>query len=236
VPPEDLPGLIYVPGEESPRSFGSTAMINDSDPALFLYHQRFRFPGDTRESIRAGITGLLNRRDAIVFTHEETCPDRVSACAAAMHSAETDPGSLWLWCGDLQGLLRPLLEPEESAFIELKDRFGCLHQVWRVGDPWRIHLVQHALASQPLFLADGHHRYAAGWNLATIQIRTPALCTRPGPRPLPDIDTIECNARAGILLPPRSTDFYPKLVAGLVMHRHQNENATPPVAQRCGVR
>jgi uncharacterized protein (DUF1015 family) len=236
VPPEDLAGLAYVPGEESPRSFGGASLIQDADPALFIYHQRFRFPGDTRDSIRAGIMGLLNRSDATVFTHEETCPERVSACVAAIHSVETDPGSLWLWCGDPRGLLAPLLEPAESVSIEATDRFGCLHQIWRVGDSGRIQFLQRALESQSLFLADGHHRYAAGWNLATIQIRTPALRTRPHPHSLPDIDTIERNARAGILLPPKSTNFYPKLITGLVMHRHQNVNATPPVAQRRGVR
>jgi uncharacterized protein (DUF1015 family) len=231
VPPEELAGLAYVPGEEPPRAFGGSTPVQDSGPALFVYHQRFRLPGDTGESIRAGIMGLLNRSDATVFTHEETCPDRVSACASAMHSAETDLGSLWLWCGDRQGSLRPLLEPAGSAFIEFADRFGCLHQIWRVGDPARIHMVQQALAAQPLFLADGHHRYAGGWNLATVQIRTPALLTRAGAHPFTDIDTIERNARARVLFPPKSTDFFPKLAAGLVMHRHRNDSASPPVAR-----
>ena len=56
--------------------------------------------------------------------------------------------------------------------FEVRDRFGCLHQIWRKNEPIWIAEVQKALEGKELFLADGHHRYAAGWNLATIQIRS----------------------------------------------------------------
>ena len=50
------------------------------------------------------------------------------------------------------------------------------------------------------------------------------------------LDEIEVHARSGIFLPPKSTDFYPKLAAGMVMYRHQNENVSPPVPHLPGVR
>ena len=51
------------------------------EPALFIYRQRFRFPGDTEESVRDGVMGILNRADAgPVFLHEGTLPDRLAAC------------------------------------------------------------------------------------------------------------------------------------------------------------
>jgi uncharacterized protein (DUF1015 family) len=109
--------------------------------------------------------------------------------------------------------------------IQVADRFGCVHEIWSVTDPGCICKVQAALNGKDLFLADGHHRFAAGWNLATIQVRNAALRTWPYARGAVSreelsIDQIERAARQGILLAPKSTDFFPKLAAGLVIHRH----------------
>ncbi len=173
------------------------------------------------------------------------------------------------------------------------------------------------LEGRELFLADGHHRFAAGHNFAMIQARDSSLRSLPSHRlvvqrrglELPetseveDIDTflsdtpkdrwrgvvlergreprgidisrlfplvdlfrdavveptreiplaiaavesgevemailvaaytveqIEDYARRGVLLPPKSTDFYPKL-----RHPFQNENVVPATAHRRGVR
>ena len=303
---------IYVPGEEAPRRLLAGALTADTEPALFLYRQSFCLPGDDTQSVRNGVMGLLNRAEANVFRHEETVPDRVAACASLIQSGESDPGSLWLWCGDPDNSLASRWDVTEAPEIEATDRFGCLHQIWPVTDGRRIRDLQLALDGQPLFLADGHHRFAAGWTLATVQIRSSALRslashrlvlqagdTRlPATRPVEDVDrylasaavghsryvvvtpgpvfggfevltevpvlqwvpgatieavrgvaraiaavqagqarmallvapfSIECieqQARRGMLLPPKSTDFYPKLAAGLVLHRrdsHPNE-------------
>ena len=311
----------YIPGEEMPPARGGVEYLQDDTPALFLYRQRFRFPGDSEVSVREGVTGVLDA-GTVVLPHEETSVDRVADCARMLASAESDPGSLWLWCNDANALLSPLLDTTGEAEIQVTDRFGCLHQMWAVTDAGRIRNIQCALKGRPLFLADGHHRFAAGWNLATIQIRSHALRSLPSHRlviaagemslpggvPVHDVagylssaaagrhrcvivrrgpvfegieiacevqverllpgatvqpiremaeaveavqsglaqmallgtpvlvEQIEGDARRGILLPPKSTDFYPKLVAGLISYRPQKENVTPPVAHRPGVR
>ena len=310
----------YIPGEEMPPVRRGVEFRQDAAPALFVYRQRFRFPGDNEESVREGVTGVLDR-GAVVLPHEETSADRVADCARMLASAESDPGSLWLWCDDSNALVSPLLEMTGEAEIQVTDRFRCLHQMWTVTDAGRISDIQRALEGRTFFLADGHHRFAAGWNLATIQIRSHALRTLPSHRlviaasdmslpeavPVHDIagylsspaaghhrcvivtrgpvfkgievalgvqverllpgatvhpiremaqaveavlsgqaqmallcaplllEQIEGDARRGLLLPPRSTDFYPKLAAGLVSYRPQKENVTPPVAHRPGV-
>jgi uncharacterized protein (DUF1015 family) len=228
----------YIPGEDSQASKTSTNYVQDSEPALFIYRQRFRFPGDEEDSIRDGVMGLLNRADATIYPHEETIPRLVDVCALTIDSPTDDLGSLWLWCNDANVSLAPLLQMKQPPEYQMTDRFGCQHQIWPVSDAGHIVSIQTALDAKPLFLADGHHRFAAGWNLATIQIRSSALRFRDHTSLSSAllIEQIEGNARRGILLPPKSTDFYPKLLAGLVVHRRQNENVTPPVAQRPGVR
>src|SRR3954471_18196444 len=66
-----LEDLIYIPGEESVRPLHEAALVQDAAPALFIYRQRFRFPGDTEESVREGVMGLLDRGGAgPVYLHE----------------------------------------------------------------------------------------------------------------------------------------------------------------------
>jgi uncharacterized protein (DUF1015 family) len=227
---------IYIPGEDPQPSNVRVNYVQDAEPALFLYRQRFRFPGDDEDSVRDGVMGLLDRAEATVHPHEETIAESVAACA--IDSPDNDLGSLWLWCNDANPSLAPLLQRQQPPEYQMTDRFGCRHQIWPVTKPGHICGIQAALDAKPLYLADGHHRFAAGWNLATIQIRSYALRFRDHTSLSSArlIEQIESNARGGILLPPKSTDFYPKLLAGLVVHRHQNENVTPPVAQRPGVR
>ncbi len=313
---------FYISGEEPPCPLDNAALRQDAQPALYLYTQRFRFAGESVERVRRGVMGLLDRAHATIFPHEQIDADRVAECAKAIRAQESDPGSLWLWRDDFSGALASLCETTEPATAEACDHFGCLHQMWAVTDAGRIRALQAELAGHPLFLADGHHRFAAGWNFATIQAGRDALRTLPSHRlileggplrapasqPIEDIESylaiapegparcvavtpgptlrgfelpagvaaqslipgavvepireiaeaiaaveagrakmalllaplsiaqIEHDARRGILLPPKSTDFYPKLAAGLVMHRNQNAKVTPPVAQRPGVR
>jgi uncharacterized protein (DUF1015 family) len=316
-----LEDLIYIPGEEAVRPLRPQMLVQDAEPELFIYRQRFRFPGETEESVRDGVMGILNRAEAgPVFLHEGTLPDRLAACTEAVRAGRSDPGSLWLWTHDDGERLSKLLCTFEPATFQVRDRFGCLHQFWRKSEPIWIAKIQKTLENKDLFLADGHHRYAAGWNLATIQIRSESLRSLPSHRlilengfvlrgavPINDLaayradtppgrarlglictggkllgievpwemrhhlldgvrvepvrevqsaveaiesgraemallveglslDEIEAHARSGIFLPPKSTDFYPKLAAGIVMYRHQNESVNPPVPHLPGVR
>ncbi len=298
---------LYIPGEEQPLPLAE--LVQADEPALYFYRQQFRFPGDREHSVRDGVMGILNRAEAVLHTHEETFPDRVANCARTIQEGHTDPGSMWLWSSFT---MPPGLT--HGASEQAVDAFGTLHQFWPITHPYTIAAVQSALAGKPLFLADGHHRFAAGWNLATIQVRTEALKTLPVHHLIPTVlalpetqpvqrleeylgdgnrcvavtrgplfqgfeldaahkflhadaitervrstdaaiaavqsgrvpmallyaplslSQIEHDAQRGILLPPKSTDFFPKLAAGLIMHRHQNVNTTPPTAQRPGVR
>ena len=315
-----LSDLIFVPGEEIRQpaarhhirrlAQGASSIAKlidegilqqDGENALFIYRQRFRFPGEEVESVREGVTGLLSA-DAIrrVLRHEETVTDRTKACSRERQRMRADLSSLLLWCDDDDARITSLLSIGNAAkpWWEVTDQTGCVHQLWRIVDPEWITNVQTLLRGKEVFLADGHHRFAAKWQLATIQIRTGALRTlavhrlllddvqldlesaqpianledfraaaRAGgvhdgetllgielssssyeqllrtarTRPIrhachaiqavrsgeaqlaflldrPPVSEIMAHARRGALLPPKSTDFYPKLAEGLVLH------------------
>jgi len=165
---------LFIPGEGPEPAFVAHEIESDSEPALFIYRQRFHTEG--HECVRKGVVGLVNRDEARIYPHEETNPETVRACAVALAARQVETSAIWLWCND-DGFLAPLLERRESLYIEAVDHHGCLHQIERMTDPTRIDAVQTALRGRPFFIADGHHRFASGWNLAAIQVRTAALRT-----------------------------------------------------------
>jgi uncharacterized protein (DUF1015 family) len=206
---------LFVPGEETDPPFHPELLTEDTHSCLFVYRQKFQ------NFIREGVIGLLNREKATVYPHEETRSDSVAACSRRLRETSVQTSTVWAWVNDAERLLNSLLAPYQPPVIEAADRFGCLHQIERIANSAVIRQIQTALHGKNLFLADGHHRIASGWTLITVQVRNNALNSRAGrlPRP-PNIDDIEAAALRGRLLPPKSTDFYPKLAAGLVMARH----------------
>jgi uncharacterized protein (DUF1015 family) len=286
----------------------------DREPALFLYRQSVCFPDLQDEWTRIGVMGIPGDPSNI-YVHEQVFETGIEACREELENAGMCVSSLFLWCNDREGALGRLLKTDDAPLFEYVDALGCRHEFWRMADTSWISAVQAALAQQPLFLADGHHRFSANWQLATIQIRNAALKTfaahrlvlearnmeLPETQPVDDLQTywdntpagvvrfgvllpelrgfelpcaaderniailhrlvlrdavvkpvrdmaqaanavrsghacmallmepllignIEADALRGIWLPPKSTDFFPKLVAGMVMYRHSRQN------------
>ena len=228
--------ILFTPGEHKAPVIDPALLVRDQQPALFFYRQCFRFPGDRVDSCRDSIIGLLDRTRTVIYPHEEIFPEQASACRRSVEEKGLESSPLFLWCHGEYSTdthqLRPLWSEESGA-----------NQLWRITDAGAITRVQQALAGKELFLADGHHRFAAGWQLAAIHCRQRddirALQTLPTPRVVIDqltVDALENNARRSILLPPKSTDFFPKVAGGLVMHWRQKDSVKPPVAQMPGVR
>ena len=234
-----LSDLIFVPGEQNagPLPRYHIRLLAEGEPmkallergilrqdtakALFVYRQRFCFGGDETANVREGLVGLLgDAGENAVLRHEHTFAERRLACEKELGRTGANLSSLWLACDDVDRRMESLLCDAacERPWLEVTDGSHCVHQLWRVVNPARIEAAQGALEGKELFLVDGHHRFAANWRLATVQIRTEALRTSKLPESVPHI--VDC-ARQGLLLPPKSTDFYPKLAEGLVISWHE---------------
>jgi uncharacterized protein (DUF1015 family) len=216
----DWRSFAYVPGVQRPPklSTGLGCVETDSEEAFFLYQQRFRLPEENMDCVREGVIGLLIPPDRDrVYRHEETLPDGVLGCRQERERWSAEMTSLFLWCRDESGELKNALRFSSPPWREIADPFGCIHQFWRVSDPERIAAIQECVRRNDLFLADGHHRFAAGWQFATVQVSTPEL--RPFRDARSSLSALERESRAGRLLPPKSTDFYPKLIGRVLLHR-----------------
>ena len=135
-------------------------LVRDSEPTFTLYRMRFRTEdGTERETV--GVVGALEVVDegaGGVLPHERTTPkaktDRLDLTRAT--SANLSP----VWGLSLTPGLTELLRAPATVVGRCVDEQGVVHTVERVDDPTRLAAISSAVASHPVLIADGHHRYA----------------------------------------------------------------------------
>lgn len=139
-----------------------TGILQQDDPSLYLYEQRFASGGQryTRTSLLARVR--LEPWDAgVILPHERTLSkpkdDRLKlmrACAATLSpimSLYDDPA------GELASLLETLrTEPPLASFSDDADEE---HRLWVVRDDTLAARIAAFIAERQLYIADGHHRY-----------------------------------------------------------------------------
>jgi uncharacterized protein (DUF1015 family) len=140
------------------RSEGTLSL--DPQPSFTLY--RMKFVDDAgRSRSTVGVLGALEVVDVGaggVLPHEQTTPkaktDRLDLTRAT--SANLSPVWGLSLCAGLSSLLATPGEPVGS----FNDENGVEHIVERVSEPQRVAAIAQAVGSQPVVIADGHHRYA----------------------------------------------------------------------------
>ena len=133
----------------------------DTEPAYYLLRQRYAYEGQTLE--RYSITGLVHLEPlgTGVIPHEETRAmakeDRLAlmeACAAnfsPIMALFQDEGHLVETARN-----RAMAAPPEAQFVSDD---GQEYTLWRMADERATATVQEVLATRPVYIADGHHRY-----------------------------------------------------------------------------
>lgn len=135
-------------------------LVVDERPSFTLYRMTFTDDSGRRRST-VGVLGALEVVDegaGGVLPHERTTPkaktDRLDLTRATLSNLSPVWGlSL---CAGLSGLLE---EPGEDVGA-FTDEHGVEHRIERVSDPERVAAISAAVGSQPVVIADGHHRYA----------------------------------------------------------------------------
>ncbi len=134
----------------------------DEAPAIYLHDHYFTY--QEREFKRRGIivrVRLQEWNEMVIRPHEGTLSeptgDRISLLWALQ--ANTSP-ILALFDDDSQQVSSLLAAQERSEpVIGLDSAHGERHYVWALTEPGVINQLCRSLAQQPLYIADGHHRY-----------------------------------------------------------------------------
>jgi uncharacterized protein (DUF1015 family) len=153
------------------KSFGEwrkdRLFLEDAEPSIYLYVQRFTVPGGTTEMERRGFIALGRIEDyssGVVFRHEQTLAKPKADRLELLRATRAHFGQLFMLYSDPAAEIESLLEPSGEPDLETTDEYGVSHRVWKISDPAVVKLVQSKMRDKKLVIADGHHRYETALN------------------------------------------------------------------------
>lgn len=133
----------------------------DDEPAYYLLRQRFPFADGMLE--RCNLIGALRLEEwgESVFPHEDTGSGPKADRLALMEACSANFSPIF-------GLMRDTLQSIErvqksimadTPELEFTSDDGQEYSLWCVTDRTSIDTIRTTVASQPIYIADGHHRY-----------------------------------------------------------------------------
>jgi uncharacterized protein (DUF1015 family) len=143
-------------------------LVQEKDPCIFAYSQRFKVPGTDIVKERRGFIALGKLHEyseQVVFRHEQTLSKPKSDRLNLLKATHAHFGQIFMLYSDPAGSVEKILyDGNGPAEAEVTDEYGVLHRLWRVSDPATILLLTTAMADRKLIIADGHHRYETALN------------------------------------------------------------------------
>jgi uncharacterized protein (DUF1015 family) len=134
-------------------------LVEDPAPELTAY--RMTTADDLGNPVATlGVLGALtlSRPDeGSILPHEHTTPKAKSDRLDLLRGTRANLSAIWGL--SLAHGLSTLLDVDRPPFQSWTDEDGTLHETWRITDPAQIEAICASIASQPLVIADGHHRY-----------------------------------------------------------------------------
>jgi len=137
----------------------------DPDPAFYVYKMGFHEDDGTPRQTSGviGALGLVSPGQGGILPHEHTMTkpkdDRLNLMRACR--ANLSP----IWGLSLATGLSELCEVSGPPLARCTDDEGVHHRLWRVTQPGVVDALRATVASSPVVIADGHHRYetALAW-------------------------------------------------------------------------
>ena len=114
-------------------------LIQEKDPCVFAYSQRFKVPGTEIVKERRGFIALGKLHEyaeQVVFRHEQTLSKPKSDRLNLLKATRAHFGQIFMLYSDPAGSVEKILyDGNGAADAEVTDEYGVLHRLWRVNDP-----------------------------------------------------------------------------------------------------
>ena len=130
-------------------------LVRDAEPSLYAYRM-------TTAAGRAtnGVLGALGINDADardILPHEQTLPKAKSDRLDLLSATRCNLSPIW-GLSMTTGLTR-LVVSDNAPDARAVDDDGTAHELWVLDEPRRIDAITGLVASSPVVVADGHHRF-----------------------------------------------------------------------------
>jgi len=142
------------------RAPGGPLAVDDG-PAFYVYRMGFRDEaGRPRQT--TGVLGALGIEapGGDVLPHERTTPKDKQDRLDLLRATRTNLSPIWGL--SLARGLTQACEPAGPPDARATDMGGVHHRLWRIASPGVVSAIADTVASAPLVIADGHHRYEVG--------------------------------------------------------------------------
>lgn len=144
-----LPGADYEGAARLLQEAIAQRVLQPDDPAFYVHEVKF---GDRTRRDVIGALRLQPYADRVVLPHELTHRGPKEDRLALMRATKAALEPLWF--------LHAAALPDAAGAPQLKFSWeGETHRLWVVRDAAWQAKVTHALAAEPVLIADGHHRY-----------------------------------------------------------------------------
>jgi len=172
----------YRPPEEGDRRYPAAAELfdmwmqgdilsRDPIPAIYILEQYF-IDWEGYRRLRRGFIALLKLEEfgqGSVYPHEKTFPKHKEDRLKLFRATNAQFNPVFSIFPDIQGQIEPILKKAvERNLPDLNFRFhdGVTNSLWKVTDEKSVRSIVEAMRDEPVFIADGHHRYETSLNLA----------------------------------------------------------------------
>ena len=152
---------VYAKGKENfDRLIGQGALVQDAEPALYLYRQ---IMGQHSQLGLVAAASCQEYLDGIIKKHEFTRPDKEDDRVRHIETLNSQTGPVFLTYqsdSELNARFNGIAQGAPAVDFTALD--GVQHTAWSITDPKDIDFVSKKFAAiKYLYIADGHHRSAA---------------------------------------------------------------------------
>ena len=171
LPPETDPyaDLVYETAAENLRSFEeSGALVRDETPCFYVYRVSADGRSQTGIAVSASVQAYTENR---IKKHELTRPAKEDDRVRQIEAVNSITGPVFTVHRADKGLAALIASVTKDAPDAVADGVGgALHELWVVSDAGQVARIGALMnAMDALYIADGHHRSAAGGRVAAAR-------------------------------------------------------------------
>jgi uncharacterized protein (DUF1015 family) len=154
------------PAAARDRMVGDGLLIEDSEPAYYVYEQSWDGGQRTGVFVAAEVSPYADKQ---IIRHEKTFDDKVKGRLAMSRATGLQTGPVFVLTRASIAVALEQAKRESAPIYQFTSEFGGFselegieNKVWRVAEATDTgQAIQAALRTEPLYIADGHHRYHA---------------------------------------------------------------------------
>jgi uncharacterized protein (DUF1015 family) len=159
-------------------------LIADEKPSIYIDEHSFSYRGKTMK--RRTITAVVKLEDwskMIIRPHEGTMAKAKSDRLNMLWTMHANTSPIMVLYEDKHGNIATVIskQTKNKPLLTIDKCDGEGHRVWAVNDEEAIFKIHGYLADQPLYIADGHHRYESALNYQRERRSTSAISSKEEP-------------------------------------------------------